>query len=469
MINRLLGVHSDVLIIGAGMSGLAAGVRAALAGKRVRVLERHAVWGGLNSFYKKGGHHFDVGLHAVTNWMPPGYKGPRIPLQRLCRQLRISYEELQLDPQTQSSVRFPGMTLRFSNGLGLLTEQIAQHFPTQVDGFLRLAQRTESYPESVHQTPFVSARQVLGEYLSSPLLVEMLLCPLLYYGAASLDDVDFEQFTILFNSIYREGFCRPRGGVRHLLDLLLGRLESLGGELVRKTEVQSLEVENNRVTAVHTQRGTYRAPVVISSAGKVETLALRSDTQTQDHQAEAGQLGFVENLWVLSQDPARLGFSDCICFFSQNERFTWRPPAAPVSLESGVICVPSNYQHQPPLERYVIRATHLAQPKFWLTAEEPVYQAQKVEWTQQSAATVATYGAPFSPYVRYTDGFTPRTVRKYTGHVNGAIYGAPEKIKSGRTSLDNLFLCGTDQGLLGIVGAMLSGIAVVNAYVVREP
>ncbi|MEC8614416.1 MAG: FAD-dependent oxidoreductase, partial [Verrucomicrobiota bacterium] len=43
--------HYETVIIGAGMAGLAAGIRLALAGKNVIVLERHNASGGLNSFY----------------------------------------------------------------------------------------------------------------------------------------------------------------------------------------------------------------------------------------------------------------------------------------------------------------------------------------------------------------------------------------------------------------------------------
>ena len=42
--------HYDVAIIGAGMSGLAAGIRLAHFGKRVCIFERHKAVGGLNSF-----------------------------------------------------------------------------------------------------------------------------------------------------------------------------------------------------------------------------------------------------------------------------------------------------------------------------------------------------------------------------------------------------------------------------------
>ncbi|MCA8919881.1 MAG: NAD(P)-binding protein, partial [Planctomycetes bacterium] len=86
--------HYDAIIIGAGMSGLGAGIRLAMYDKKVVVLERHYVWGGLNSFYQFKGHQFDVGLHAMTNYAPRGAKG--LPLTRLLKQLRIRWDELDL-------------------------------------------------------------------------------------------------------------------------------------------------------------------------------------------------------------------------------------------------------------------------------------------------------------------------------------------------------------------------------------
>ena len=70
----------DTIIIGAGLSGLAAGIRLAHYDKRVCILERHTTIGGLNSFYRQRGRDFDVGLHAVTNYRPQGSpRGPSGP------------------------------------------------------------------------------------------------------------------------------------------------------------------------------------------------------------------------------------------------------------------------------------------------------------------------------------------------------------------------------------------------------
>src|SRR3989442_5916567 len=108
--------HYDVAIIGAGMSGLAAGIRLAHFGRKVCIFERHNAPGGLNSFYSIGGRKFDVGLHAMTNFVRAGVEST--PLTKLLRQLRIERDELALCEQKQSRVAFcaPGRTsLRFTN------------------------------------------------------------------------------------------------------------------------------------------------------------------------------------------------------------------------------------------------------------------------------------------------------------------------------------------------------------------
>jgi hypothetical protein len=56
------------------------------------------------------------------------------------------------------------------------------------------------------------------------------------------------------------------------------------------------------------------------------------------------------------------------------------------------------------------------------------------------------------------------TIERFTKKNEGAVYGSPLKIKSGRTPWRNLFIAGTDQGYLGIVGSMLSGVTIVNQH-----
>ena len=54
----------QLVIIGAGLSGLAAGIRVARFGTKTLIVEQHHRAGGLNSWYTFHGHLLETGLHA---------------------------------------------------------------------------------------------------------------------------------------------------------------------------------------------------------------------------------------------------------------------------------------------------------------------------------------------------------------------------------------------------------------------
>jgi phytoene dehydrogenase-like protein len=476
-------VRYDVAIIGAGFSGLAAGVRLAHFGRRVCILERHSVWGGLNSFYKKGGRLFDTGLHAVTNFVKPEHRGPRLPLQRIARQLRIDLERFELEPQTRSDIVFGDAKLSFTNHIEHLRSEVGRLFPKELDGFLRLEERCKDYPDLSKNAPHVSARSMLGEFISDPLLKEMILARIFFYGSAEENDIDFEQFIILFKSIFEEGFARPRGGIKSILDVLVSRYQEAGGEIRKKEGVEKLVVDGGRVGRVLLESGEeITAGVIISSAGLVETMKLRSDLSPASYERDRGRLSFMESIWVLDTSPEILGHDACVTFFNSDERLRWESPKDAVDLRSGVICCPSNYSGRDNADPPLVRATHLASPAAWRALDRTQgelhsgrdgilppprsaeYAAAKRDWNARSLEVVERHVGPLAERVVGVDAFTPRTVAFYTSKENGAIYGSVRKLKTGRTDLANLFLCGTDQGLAGIVGAMLSGIQIANSF-----
>ena len=119
--------HFDVIIIGAGLSGLATAVRLGMFGLDVLILEKHYVAGGLNSFYAREGRKFDVGLHALTNF-PSDYSGKSSPLLKLCRQLRIPIDSLNLREQSSSRISFDHVDLRFNNDFEFFLSEVEKFF-----------------------------------------------------------------------------------------------------------------------------------------------------------------------------------------------------------------------------------------------------------------------------------------------------------------------------------------------------
>jgi phytoene dehydrogenase-like protein len=460
----------DALVIGAGPSGLAAGLRVAQAGKRVAILERHSLWGGLNSFYKRAGRRIDVGLHALTNYVPGSVKDA--PLPRVLRQLRVDRARLELGEQSYSQSVFDVggelVRLRFANGGELLRGEVARLFPSSAGRFERFLAELPGY-ETAH-TARGSARSALSGALREPLLEEMLLLPTCYYGSPSEGDLSFGQFAVLFRSLFLEGFCRPAGGVKRLLDLVLERLRAEGAQLRLRTPVERILVQGGAVRGVRTGDGSeLLAPVVLSSAGWFETAALCPELELPDDLAPS-ELSFVEIFQVLSRTPAELGLEATVTFFNVGERFEYACPREPacdaVDVRSGVLCAPNNYATDEPLPEGWLRITVLANPHAFQDVEPKLYARRKARAVERALDAAARFAFDPRPHSLWSDAFTPRTIRHFSAHANGAVYGAPAKPDQGDTGLRGLGLIGTDQGYVGVVGAMLGGILQANRLVV---
>jgi len=464
-------VSYDTIIIGAGLSGLAAGIRLAYFDRSVCIVERHTTVGGLNSFYRLRGRNHDVGLHAVTNYASPGTKTG--PLSKLLRQLRLRWDDFDLRPQLESQIVFPGQSLRFTNDFEVLEAEIAECFPRQIDGFRRLTDRIDEQDALNSDRQPISGRAVVGEYLSDPLLIEMLFCPLLLYGSATPGDMDFNQFAIMFRSIFQEGFARPYAGIRPILKSVVRKFKSLGGELRLRCGVQEIRIRNGRAVGVVLENGeVLEASTVLSSAGSAETQRLcQNDAETMPPQSMSppspGNISFVETIFSLNCLPAELGHKTTILFYNDSPVFRYECPDEPVDLRSGIVCSPNNFAYEQPLPEGRLRITALANPDYWFNLPKEEYAEQKARWCEQIVESALRYMPDFRAATIDTDAFTPRTIRKFTGHINGCVYGAPKKALDGRTPLENLYLCGTDQGFVGIIGSMLSGISIANRYLLQ--
>lgn len=471
-------VRYHTVIIGAGMSGLAAGIRLAYYQKPVCVLERHTTIGGLNSFYRLRARNHDVGLHAVTNFAAPGTRTG--PLAKLLKQLRLRWDDFALKPQCGSAVAFPGKRLRFTNDFNVLVDEVASEFPQQIDGFRKLVATIEGFDELNLNQQVVSAMQVVTEHISDPLLVDMLFCPLMFYGSATPRDMDFNQFVVMFKSIFKEGFGRPFEGVRQILKSLTRHYKELGGELKLRHGVREIKIESGRAVGVILDDGReIEAENVLSTVGSVETFrlcggALAGQTVPGGNgaveQFQHGAISFNESISILDCQPRELGHTETIIFYNDSERFTYDVPSEPCDLRSGIICSPNNFQYDDgqQLEDGIVRITALANPDYWMNLPPDEYAAAKAAWGTKIIDSAVRFMPEFRSHVIDTDIFTPKTIHRFTGHLKGAVYGAPRKILTGDMPAEHLFLAGTDQGFLGIIGSMLSGITIANNQLLRE-
>ena len=454
----------QLIIIGGGLSGLAAGIRSARFGQKTLIVEQHSRPGGLNSWYTRQGYLLETGLHAMTNFAPRGEK--HAPLNRLFRQLKLSRKRFITHEQVGSEVIFPGASLRFSNNPDLLYEEIAGHFPAAIDRFRILVQEIDAY-DPFAEAPWQSARTYLHQRLENTLLEDMLLLPLMVYGNAEEYDMDLDQFAIMFRALFLEGFFRPQGTIKDLLDTLLDQYRNFGGELRFRSPVEKIFGSNDRVHGIRLESGEeITADSLLSTVGIPGTARLSGwDLVLEKY---IGRMSFMETIAMvpaanLQQERTRR----TILFYNQSDTLNYQRPETAIDPSWGVICFPDNFQGLESKNPVQVRVTNAANYDLWQQTDPEQYLQLKQECGRLSSAAVGKIIGNYRQDVVYQDSFTPTTIEHFTKKPEGAVYGSPIKIKSGKTPWHNLFIAGTDQGYLGIVGSMLSGVTIVNQHLLR--
>ena len=465
----------DTIIIGAGMSGLAAAIRLSMYDKKVLVLESHSIPGGLNSYYSRGKRKFDVGLHALTNFVSKETKGK--PLNKLLKQLRIPYEDLKLSEQSYSKVKFPDHELSFNNNIETLIQSIQKEFPSEIDGFIKLIEHIKNFNEVSLTNETFMAKDVVRTFIKNQSLLEMIFCPLLIYGSAWENDMDFSQFAIMFKSIFLEGFARPEDGVRTIINLLLKKFDenkiSSGSEIRYKSKVTKILSENNKIVGVEINGNEIiSCSSILSSMGLPETYALTN--LKEKILPQVGNLSFCEAILITDKKPKELGIDSTIIFYNNRPKYLYQKPDTYFDTESAVVCFPNNFNYgnsfQDDYQEGVLRLTHIANYQLWNELKQKSkndYNSKKDEILINAQRILSECGLSSQYQINFKDIFTPTSIERYTSHFHGTVYGSIDKTRDGKTAIEGLYICGTDQGFLGIVGSMLSGISMANLHVLQ--
>jgi len=289
---------------------------------------------------------------------------------------------------------------------------------------------------------------------------------LMYYGSSIERDMDLGQFVIMFRAIFLEGMFRPGGTIKDLLDLLLKHYTDYGGKIKTKATVKRILHTGKKIHGVLLSDGQeIRCDYILSTIGSEETFTLLDEPSGLE---TLPRLGFVETIFELEKSTElKQGHDRTIIFYNTADQFLYQQPDSLVDFNSGVICLPQNFQDLPESPFKEVRTTHLANYSEWksLKQDKSSYNSAKDRAALTSLAVAEKILGNFAQNIVYRDTFTPLTIERFTAKKNGAIYGNPVKIKDGDIGYDNLYLAGTDQGFLGIIGSMLSGVSIVNQHI----
>lgn len=254
----------DVVVVGSGVSGLAAGILLSERGRRVLVLEQHRIPGGLLQRFRRKGIPFETGFHYI------GGAGEGGPLRRYLRRLgvldRIRLEPM--DPDGFDEIVLPGRRFAFPQGVERSRARLKAEFPAEAGGvdryFERMAASVGHHDFFAFESDALRARpfpreaprtleDVLRETVRDPGLAAILAAHGGLYGVPPIRS-PFEAHALLFHS-YLHSAHGIDGGGDALASALVARLRELGGEIRLGSGVRSVELRGRRVQRVTTEGG----------------------------------------------------------------------------------------------------------------------------------------------------------------------------------------------------------------------
>ena len=245
---------NDVLIIGSGLGGLECGALLAKQGFRVLVLERSNQPGGCMQSFRRGGLHYDTGLHYV------GGLAPGQAMHKAFAQLGLMDLPWQRMDEDFDHIIIGGRHFAFHQGYEAFVEGLAKDFPHQREALQSFVQRLQNITASDMD---VCAYDYLCQTFSDELLLNVV-------SAAAMKTELRRESLPLFNfahtcSSYIESSWRLRGDGNLLVNKLIDTIKQAGGEVQTNSRVVRLTEDDGCITkAVCADGTTYEAGYFIS-------------------------------------------------------------------------------------------------------------------------------------------------------------------------------------------------------------
>ncbi len=266
----------EVIVIGAGVGGLAAAIGLAARGAQVTVLEKNSTLGGKLNQWEHGGFRFDTGPHVLTMlWALDevfSSAGRRLSdvleLVRLPTVCRYHFEDGQTldapgDPEDAArAIRdfAPGDEAGFRRFLeyarqvsDATTEPfLRQDFGASVRGVPTPAQWGQ-LQEFLALKPWRTLRDVVREHFRDPRLRQVFELYALYSGSHPARASGI--FATVADVQWRQGTFYVQGGLYKLAEALRDAAESVGVRFQTDTAAAEIIVKAGRARGVETQSG----------------------------------------------------------------------------------------------------------------------------------------------------------------------------------------------------------------------
>ena len=263
-----------VIVIGTGPGGLSCATLLQKRGIQTLLVEKNSFIGGKMVSVKKDGYAYDLLPHGQVPMRQPAF-------ETIFNELGVGDEfRPALQPDDPRDVVKMCYRRRDWKDYKVLSQGQAMADPTP---FFRLwgineeeQQKTIAIMSEIATMPEEQLDALdnvsMHEYLARHDTPYALYSYMAFHANASLaEPIDLvaasEQIRILKQIMLQGGGGQYKGGFGMLADVMAREFQKNGGDLIRNSKVDKILVEDGAAVGVKTAKGTFKAPVVVSSAG----------------------------------------------------------------------------------------------------------------------------------------------------------------------------------------------------------
>lgn len=489
----------SVIVIGAGLSGLAAASLLAKRGLEVKVFEHAFKPGGCCGIFKREGASFDQGSAMMYGFGEKGFNSHRFIFNCLEEPIDMIKHDALYD------VIYDGHRIRFHGDIDAYIAQLEEVFPGQEERFARfygdmrdiydkVIAGNPSYTTPDQTDPIEGLKQVLKhpvEYVKFLSLMNLSTEKLLKryfddeavlnyfnkltstYCYTDVSETPAILAAIMFVDNHVGGSYYPKGSTLFVPGKLEKSIEENGGELFYDSTVTRIIMEGGRATGVELEDGSvHRADYVVYS-GTVWNLFGKL---LKGYSAYAGRRKWAEGLRasypsvilyaLVKKDVIPQGTSPITLLASrggldENEVTTYI-----FSIDDQSLC-PEGYHTV-----LAIGPTYKDWPAYKIGYNESAeYSAMKAAEEERLVARLEGHFPGFRGGMVHKEVSTPLTIEKYTMKNDGSVAGPLQAMGQHMMrrlriapGIDGLYCCGESTTLgTGTPTVTVSGIAAANA------
>ena len=445
----------DIIVIGSGLAGLTAANTLAKIGHAVLLLEQHANFGGMATWFtRSGGHLFDISLHGFP-----------IGMIKSCR--KYWTQEIADSIVQLKHIRFdnPQFALETTFDINDFKQILMSRFkiPQEtVDLFFSTVRGMNFYDDQSQTTGQLFAKFFPGR----DDVVRLLMEPIAYANGSTLDDPAIT-YGIVFSNFMSKGVFTFKGGTDLLIKKMRAEAARNGVTLKSNVCVEKIRVEDGRVTGVRANGREIKARAVMSNANLKSTILqmIGPEHFTPAFYAEANAVRLNNSscqVYIGIRRGEKIEHVGDLLFTSVLPHFdSTALCAAGVTSRTFSLYYPDT---RPGSDKYSIVSSTNANYSDWASLTPEQYEAEKQKLIAETVAALEKYLPGVSAKIDHLEASTPKTFEHYTMHMAGASFGT--KFEGLKVSME---LPNQIRGLFhaGSVGIIMSGwLGAVNYGVI---